>query len=149
MSTVARTESLRLLEHEVGVLIRRVKRVLGERARRVHPELGGGSYLMLAYLADTGPMRSSAIADVFGIDKGAISRQVQHLVDLGLVAREPDADDKRASLLSATPEAVSRLADVVEHRRKWLGEQLGDWSDEELAGFGRMLARYNQALNAS
>ena len=39
MSTPPRPESLRLLEHEVGVLIRRVKRVIGQRSRAVlmHP----------------------------------------------------------------------------------------------------------------
>ena len=97
-ATVPR-ESLRLLESEVGVLIRRIKRVLGERARAVHPDLQPASYLMLAYLADDGPLRASAIAETFDIDKGAISRQVQHLVDLGLVDRTPDPADGRASLL--------------------------------------------------
>ena len=47
------------------------------------------------------------------MDKGAVSRQVQHLVDLGLVDRQPDPDDGRATLLAASADgAVARLADV-------------------------------------
>ena len=50
-------------------------------------------------------MRASAIAEQFDIDKGAISRQVQHLVDLGLVDRVTDPDDGRAMLVSVSDEA--------------------------------------------
>jgi DNA-binding MarR family transcriptional regulator len=146
MSTPPRPESLRLLEHEVGVLIRRVKRVIGQRSRAVHEDLQPSSYLMLAYLAETGPMRSSALAEAFDVDKGAVSRQVQHLTDLGLVKRAPDPDDGRASLVSASEDAVRRLADVSEHRRKVLDERLGGWSDEDLMEFVRILGRYNASL---
>ncbi len=39
VTTMSRAETVRALEHEVGVLIRRVRRVIGERARAVHPDL--------------------------------------------------------------------------------------------------------------
>lgn len=144
---MTRSDSLLQLEQEVGVLVRRVKRVIGVRARLVHEDLQPSSYLMLAYLAEQGPTRSSVMSEVFAIDKGAISRQVQHLQDLGLVERLQDPDDRRAWLVSATPEAVRRLADVAAHRRTWLDQRLGDWSESELAGFVEVLGRYNGALS--
>ena len=143
---MSRDESLRQLEQEVGVLIRRVRRVIGERARGVHESLQPASYLMLGYIAEHGPVRASAVVEDFDVDKGAISRQVQHLIDLGLVDRSPDPDDGRATLLAVTDEAVRRMQDVSAHRRKWLDEQLGDWSDAELADFVGDLGRYNAAL---
>jgi DNA-binding MarR family transcriptional regulator len=146
--TATRYESLRHLEREVGVLIRRVRRVIGERARAVHEELQPASYLMLSWLADEGPVRASLMVETFAIDKGAISRQLQHLVDLGLVVRTPDPDDGRATLVAASDEAVRRLADVAEHRRKWLDERLGDWDAEDLATLADLLERYNRSLNA-
>jgi DNA-binding MarR family transcriptional regulator len=145
--TAGRADSLRLLEREVGVLIRRIKRLIGERAHAVHPDLQPASYLMLSWLADEGPVRASAMVERFNIDKGAISRQLQHLDELGLVVRTPDPADGRASLVAASDDALRRLADVAEHRRKWLDEQLGDWSAEELERFATTLERYNQALN--
>ncbi|MCW2842403.1 MAG: MarR family transcriptional regulator [Nocardioides sp.] len=147
MSDTARPETLRELESEVGVLIRRIRRVIGERARAVHADLQPASYLMLTYLDEHGPMRSSAIAETFDVDKGAISRQVQHLVDLGLVDRTPDPGDGRASLVSVSDDAGRRLGDVLAHRRKRLDERLGDWSDAELTGFVDALGRYNKALD--
>jgi DNA-binding MarR family transcriptional regulator len=147
MTVVARTESLRQLEREVGVLIRRVKRVIAVRARSVHEDLQPASYLMLAWMVDQGPVRASSMVETFGIDKGAISRQLHHLDELGLVERTPDAADGRATLVAASDDAVRRLADVTEHRRKWLDERLGDWSSEDLTQFGDLLERYNRSLN--
>jgi DNA-binding MarR family transcriptional regulator len=144
----SRADSLRHLEREVGVLIRRIKRVIGERARAVHEDLQPASYLMLSWLVDEGPVRASAMVERFNIDKGAISRQLQHLDELGLVIRTPDPDDGRATLVAASDDARRRLTDVAEHRRKWLDEQLGDWSAEELETFAATLERYNRALNA-
>lgn len=146
-STVSRAELLGGLEQQVGVMIRRIRRVIGERARAVHPELQSSSYLMLTWLAQNGPQRASAMAETFGIDKGAISRQIQHLVDLGLVDRAPDPDDGRATLVSATPDAVARMDAVTEERRAWLDHRLRDWSDAELAEMVERLARYNEALD--
>src|SRR3954451_14059436 len=97
--TAARSDSLRHLEREVGVLIRRIKRVIGERARAVHEDLQPASYLMLYWLADEGPGRASAMVERFNIDKGAISRQLLHLDELGLVVRSPEPAVGRASLV--------------------------------------------------
>jgi DNA-binding MarR family transcriptional regulator len=143
---VSRDEELGRLEQEVGVLIRRVKRVIGERARAVHPDLQSASYLMLTHLASAGPQRSSVMSERFGVDKGAISRQVQHLSDLGLLDRSPDPVDGRATLISASPDAVRRMEAVARDRRRWLEEQLADWSEDDLRGFVRGLSRYNAAL---
>lgn len=143
----SRTDALRELEGEVGVLIRRIRRVIGERARAVHPELLPASYLMLGYVRDNGPVRATVIGQVFDIDKGAISRQVQHLIDLGLLDRSPDPEDGRATLLTASEDAVRRLDQVADDRRQYLADRLGGWSEQELAAFTATLRRYNEALN--
>ena len=143
---MSRAEELGRLERELGVLIRRVRRVIGERARAVHPDLQPASYLMLTFLVAEGPQRSSVVSERFNVDKGAISRQVQHLCDLGLLVREPDPADGRAMLISASPDAVHRLEAVDRDRRRWLDEQLADWTEADLHDFVASLARYNAAL---
>ena len=47
----ARADLLTGLEQEVGVMIRRIRRVIRERAHAVHPDLQSSSYLMLSWLA--------------------------------------------------------------------------------------------------
>ncbi|HET7066779.1 MAG TPA: MarR family winged helix-turn-helix transcriptional regulator [Nocardioides sp.] len=144
---MSRAEQLGRLEQEVSVLIRRVKRVIGERARAVHPDLQPASYLMLMFLAAEGPQRSSVVSERFGVDKGAISRQVQHLQDLGLLDRERDPLDGRASLVSASADAVRRMEVVDRERRALLDGRLAEWSEDDLREFVTGLARYNAALD--
>ncbi|MBM9460897.1 MarR family transcriptional regulator [Nocardioides sp. zg-536] len=141
-----RIAALQDLETEVAVTLRRLRRVIAERAREVHAELQPASYLMFDYIRKAGPVRASAVRCVFGIDKGAISRQVQHLLDLGLVEGEPDPADGRATLLSASAEGIARLDRVADSRRVMLAERLADWSAEDLEGFSATLHRYNTAL---
>ncbi len=147
MSTT-REGALDRVEHEVGVLIRRVRRVIHERARAVDPELQPSSYLMLGYLRDHGPLRASALCTVFDIDKGAISRQVQNLVDLGLVDRTADPDDGRATLISLSDDGTRRLAGVSAERRTEYDGRLRDWSTDDLVDLADRLGRYNAALGA-
>jgi DNA-binding MarR family transcriptional regulator len=142
-----RHDDLRRIETEVGSLIRRVKRVMAQRALEVHPELHPMTYFILTHLAASGPLRGADLSDAFGMDKGGVSRQVQALVDLGLVERQPDPEDRRAILLDATAEGRSRLAMVNQHRSDRFDQRLAGWSDAELAGFAAQLAAYNTALS--
>lgn len=142
----ARTDALLHLEQELAVLVRRVRRVIGQRARSVHPDLQPVSYLILGYLARSEPLRAVDLCGVFDMDKGAVSRQVQHLLDLGLVDRTPDPEDGRATLISVSEEGRDRLGDVAQHRRKLVAERLSDWSPDELDHLATLLSRYNTAL---
>lgn len=146
LASPERVAALHEVEVEVGVLIRRVRRVIGERARAVHPSLLPASYLILSHVRERGPLRASALSAVFEIDKGAISRQVQHLIDLGLLAREPDPEDGRATLLSVTPAAARRLDEVSRERSALLAERLGDWPADDISLLAGSLRRYNRAL---
>jgi DNA-binding MarR family transcriptional regulator len=149
MSTSTRTryDDLRSIETEVGTLIRRVKRVMGERAREIHPDLHPITYFILTHLAMHGPLRGADLSDAFGMDKGGVSRQVQTLVDLGLVERQPNPEDRRAILLDATAEGRERLRTVARSRSDRFDERLAHWSDTELSTFARQLASYNRALS--
>ncbi len=147
MTSAARADSLRSLEHEVGVMIRRVRRAIGVRAQMVHPDLQPAAYLLLSSVFESGPVRASALVELFDTDKGAISRQVGHLLDLGLLEKEQDPVDARAWLISVTEDAKRRMAEVVVHRHQLLDEGLSEWSDAQLEGFVADLGNYNAALN--
>lgn len=145
---MADDETLRDLEHEMSVLVRRIRRVIAERARMLHPDLSAVAYSMLVSLSDSGPRRASDLVEIFSIDKGAVSRQVQALLELGLIERTPDVEDRRAMILSISDEGRRRLATVSLTRRQQVGERLSDWSEADLTGFVRSMARYNAALES-
>lgn len=139
-------QPLHALEHEMSVLVRRLRRVILERARMVHPDLSPVSYSMLAALNDNGPMRASDLVGMFSIDKGAVSRHVQALLELELITRTPDPDDRRAAILHTTEEGIRRLAAVSAARRVELSKRLADWSEDDVDSFVRLLGRYNATL---
>ncbi|UDY23992.1 MarR family winged helix-turn-helix transcriptional regulator [Nocardioides sp. Kera G14] len=143
----SRAEGLRLVETEISNLVRRVRRIIGERAAAVHPELQGVSYLILGWLEQNGPARASSIVEAFRIDKGALSRQLHHLEELGLVVRTPDPGDGRASLVELTDEARLRMSQVDSEQRKLVDERLGGWTATELRDLANQLKRYNDALD--
>ncbi len=140
-------ETMRALEHEMGVLVRRLRRKIAERARLVHPDLSPVAYSMLIALHDGGPRRASDLVDMFSIDKGAVSRQVQSLLELGLIERTPDPEDRRAAILAITDLGHDRMEAVAEDRRTEIRERLGDWTDADLAQLVSSMSRYNQALD--
>lgn len=143
---MADDETMRALEHEMGVLVRRIRRLIAVRARMVHPDLSPVAYSMLIALHDSGPRRASDLVDQFSIDKGAVSRQVQSLLELGLIERTPDPEDRRAATLAITAEGDRRLELIAQQRRAEVIGRLADWGPEELQSFVRSLTRYNTAL---
>jgi DNA-binding MarR family transcriptional regulator len=134
------------LEHEMSVLVRRIRRVIADRARMLHPELSPVSYSMLMALNDGGPRRASDLVEIFSIDKGAVSRQVQVLLELGLIERSPDPEDRRAMILAISEEGHRRLANIASSRRSHVSQRLDDWTEDDLRAFVRSLGRYNAAL---
>ena len=142
---MTRSDDLARIEAEVGVLIRRVKRVIGDRARQVHPDLHPMTYLLLTHLAGAGPMRAADLSDAFGMDKGGVSRQVQSLVDLGLVERQPDPEDRRAALLAASADGspAGRRQPRTQRSLRREAQQLERGRPLRLR---RQLAEYNAAL---
>lgn len=143
---MTRDDALQQIEHELGVLLRRARRVVGQRAMEVHPDLQAGAYLMLAHVRRHGPLRAAALCEQFDLDKAAVSRQVQHLLDLGLVDRTPDPEDGRATLIGITADGAKRLCWVGKQRRRGMDERLTDWSTTELTDLAAVLERYNDAL---
>jgi DNA-binding MarR family transcriptional regulator len=142
------SSELRELEAQMAVIGRRMRRVMAERAAAVHTSLGAVAYGVLEHLNRTGECRQTELISALGSEKGAISRAVQQLVDLGLVARVPDPDDGRAHQIAISAEGTSRLQDVTAERRASYAERLADWTPDQMAGFVAALARYNAALEA-
>ncbi|WP_310964773.1 MarR family winged helix-turn-helix transcriptional regulator [Nocardioides terrisoli] len=142
-----RAEATTALEHELSAIMRRIRRATSTRARMVDPQLPSAAYSILRSLHENGPQRSSALAEVFAIDKGAVSRQVALLEQFGFVERAPDPEDGRAQILTATGAAVERLREVDRLRRRWYEERLSDWSDAEIRELAVQLGRYNAAMD--
>ncbi|MDM4762772.1 helix-turn-helix domain-containing protein [Galbitalea sp. SE-J8] len=138
------------LEQEVGqqiaALHNAAKHAITRMSHRVHPELQPvGFGLLRVVLGQDAGTRAADLCAQLGIDKGAISRQVTQLKELGLVETAPDPADGRASLITATPAARAAVdaarADIrLDYARVFEG-----WDERELADFARLLERFVEA----
>jgi DNA-binding MarR family transcriptional regulator len=135
------------LERELTLLLRRARALSGELSREIHPDLDAAAYVLMATLADAGPLRANDLAGHFGVDKSSISRQVTRLERLGFLARGVDATDRRAQLLSATPTGKRRLTAASKARRQRFRARLDSWSSTEVRDLARLLRRLNAALD--
>ncbi|MEV4949490.1 MarR family transcriptional regulator [Streptomyces sp. NPDC053755] len=131
------------LERELAVFLRRARAQSGEMAREVHPELEPAAYGLFVRLDDTGPQRATELAGYFGVGKATMSRQLRALEDLGLVARDPDPADGRASLVRLTEEGQGRFRRVRDARRGRYVRKLADWDRGEVAELARLLHQLN------
>jgi len=98
-------------------LVRAVKLVHSMRhdAPRPHPEVDPLAYPVLFTLWCQ-PRRVSDLADKVYADISTVSRQVTHLVGLGLIERLPDPEDGRAHLLTLTPAGIALLTTLRQDR---------------------------------
>ena len=137
------------VEQQLAILLRRARSWSQDVARSLHPDLTAASYALLARLLDCGPSRAVDLSAYFGIDKGAVSRQLRLLEDLGFVTREADPDDGRAQQLVLTEQGRSRLTEVRSARREKVRIELGQWQVEDVHELGTLLARLNEAQLAA
>jgi DNA-binding MarR family transcriptional regulator len=146
--TTSKTESLHDIERELWVLLRRVRRQSAANARSIHPELQPTAYAILLHVLEHDTARAAHVVDQLGIDKGAVSRNVTHLVELGFLERANDPLDGRAQTLVASDLGRQLVADLRRRRRSDIAGRLESWTEEELGQFVEQLGRYNASLEA-
>jgi len=134
------------VEHQLGLLFARIRANTASAARLVHPELGTGAYPILLRINESAPVRVTDLATHFGVGKPTMSRQVANLERIGLVQRAADPADRRGALVSLSEQGQQEFARVRAVRHEWLQKVLGDFSDDELAEFGRLLGTFLRAI---
>lgn len=106
--------------------------------------------VLLFPLARVGPLRQGALADLIHSDPSTVSRHVASLVDQGLVRREADENDGRASRLVVTDAGYAALDELRRDRESQLERATASWSATDLATlatlFDRLIDDLNRAL---
>ena len=107
------------------------------------------SALMLLFpLRNQGPMRVTDLAEIKDADPSTISRQAAQLVKAGLVRREADPADGRASRLAVTPEGLAACLQLHEARNALISNALRDWPVERVRTFADLFEEFNSSVEA-
>ncbi len=139
---------------QVGRSLSRLFRVAGKAKGHM---FGGGqlegvdwsAFAVLVPLVESGPQRSSALADAAYVDPSRVSRLVGHLVEIGLVERRADPADGRACILAATDEGVRTCERLRDIRDGFLTELVADWSPDDRTQLAVLLDRLAGELESA
>lgn len=108
------------LEDNVGVRVSRIAEVFTRLAKRGVEDCWGvraTELRVLNFLDGKSSVSITELARRIHVDKAWISRSVGQLVEKGLVERQPDPDDARASSVALTVEGQALLDDIRPHAR--------------------------------
>lgn len=106
----------------------------------------GFDIALLNRLTRQGPMRARDLAEQLAFDPSTVSRQVAGLVRRGLLARQADPTDGRASLLAPTEAGLARVAQWAELRGALFAPLIADWPAADRAHFLRLLGLFADSL---
>ena len=101
-----------------------------------------GAALLGKLSAGGDSLRVTTLAEMLGVDAPTVTRKVQQLERDGLVVRQGDPDDGRATRIHLTPAGRRTIERVRRARRAWLDQLLEGWDDEELSTLADLLGRF-------
>jgi DNA-binding MarR family transcriptional regulator len=112
------------------------------------PEGDTSPIFLLIKLAHLGPRRASDLAEQLCADPSTVSRQVAHLVKGGLVERQADPDDGRASILVPTELGRVKVREHAQRRGATMKPVIADWSAQDRDDFLRLMNKYIEGIEA-
>jgi DNA-binding MarR family transcriptional regulator len=128
----------------LGAETLRFVRMINAWKQQTRDEPGGGDRVLLEQLmTGGGPRRATDLAAEVMLDLSTVSRQIRSLVDQGLVERRPDPEDRRGTLLSATPAGVFAFQQYRDQRNQKLARILEGWPAEDRYQLVRLFGRLN------
>ncbi|MFQ5349774.1 MAG: MarR family winged helix-turn-helix transcriptional regulator, partial [Thermoanaerobaculia bacterium] len=101
---------------------------------------------LLKLISLNGSHQVGEVAQFLGVSPPAASKNIDKLEGLGLVARSPSTDDRRATLLASSPRGRRLVRRYEALKEEWLEPVLDGFDDKELAQFTRFLERFSLRL---
>lgn len=133
--------------HSLNTELYQLMRTLHTLKTNLHRDgVPQSTYLLLFRLISDGPRRAGALAEAVGTDPSTVSRQIDWLVRSGLVERQADPSDGRATLLVATAAGVETQQEMRAARDRLMAEVVAAWPTDDVEQLTRLLARFTATL---
>lgn len=134
-------EDIQRVELALTRLFHEVRSTLRDDVALVHPQATPAAYNILAHLVNVGPARAADLAEVFAVDKAAISRHLCQMEALGLIERTPSPADRRALHVTATEQGRRGYLTAKQVRLERLRERLRRWPPQEVGLLADLLEK--------
>ncbi|MEA2609071.1 MAG: hypothetical protein QOJ75_1314 [Chloroflexota bacterium] len=150
-TVAARVRQVEEIERAVGTLLRSLggRSAVAQVAERSGSDLPTGSILVLELLEAAGVQRVSRIAEHQKIGVPALTPRIKDLEAAGVIRRDVDPVDSRASLISLTDSGRETLARIRKARCGILAEALVDMDSEAMVTAADALTRIAAAVERS
>ncbi|MFD7451122.1 MarR family winged helix-turn-helix transcriptional regulator [Kitasatospora sp. NPDC059827] len=134
--------------HEIaealGLLLRRSTRT------GLHAQLTDGlgeavdelTYPVLSGLARTGPCSAADLGREIGLDRTTVTRRADRLEEAGLLRREADPGDRRATLLVLTDRGQDAVRATRQRLAARIEDSLASWPADDARAFARLLRTF-------
>src|SRR6478752_1912161 len=111
---------------------------IGRASRRIRAERGAAGltdpqFTVLAWLTKDGPMSPGQLAERERIQPPSMTRTVNGLAELGLVAKAEHPTDGRQVVVSLTDAGVAEVRETRRRRDTWLADRLRHMTPDERA----------------
>ncbi|MCV2490337.1 MarR family transcriptional regulator [Geodermatophilus sp. YIM 151500] len=136
---MSRDDELRRVSEQMPRFLRLIHGLKAQHSAEVRDR---AALVLLFPLARLGPLRQGTLADEVHADPSTVSRHVALLVERGLVVREADESDGRASRLVLTDAGRDQLDQLRAERVAYLRSVTAGWTDEELETFTTLFDRF-------
>ncbi len=103
--------------------------------------LGLSQARILLKLADEGPQKASALAEMLFVTSGAITGLADSLIAQGLIIRERGEQDRRVVMLEITDAGRELVSAIHKKRMQLLEELVAALSEEEIWELARLLEK--------
>jgi DNA-binding MarR family transcriptional regulator len=109
---------------------------VGRASRRIRSERGAAGltdpqFTVLAWLTKEGPLTPGQLAERERIQPPSMTRTVNGLVELGLVAKTEHPTDGRQVVVSLTEAGVAEVRETRRRRDAWLAGRLATLTPDE------------------
>jgi DNA-binding MarR family transcriptional regulator len=132
-STAGGRRNSRRIRHEDLV---RLRMTLGRLGRVLRQQTDDGlSYALISLMFAIHRMQPATAGDLAaseGVSPPSVTRSLNRLVELGLVAREADPVDRRNAVISLTTAGEQERQRILRSREVWLSDHLARLTDEQL-----------------
>jgi DNA-binding MarR family transcriptional regulator len=132
---------VRQLGANISSLMRSFHRAKAQFVAATEHDVAWSAHVMLARLAAEGPLRAGELADLIQSDPSTVSRQVASIVKAGLVQRQADPEDGRASLLVLTEKGHAVYRQQLAVRTRHMARMLENWSEHDCRQLAALLDR--------
>jgi len=102
----------------------------------------------LEQLIEMGATTAGRLAEITGLTSGAVTRVIDRLEQAGYVRRVPDPSDRRRVIVEVVPEKVSGVQAALDRISSAGAEEIGRYTDAQLALIGDFLTRMEQVARA-